>query len=83
MVQIHVILDSENVTLLVSIYENKFKTRFPLWFIQWWRQFGPIPEAFPEKLQKAIKCFATILKIDRHNKKSLYFLHFCKKYKVS
>lgn len=35
-------------------FDKKFVPKIPLWFIQWWQSFGPIPYIYPPGLQPVL-----------------------------
>ena len=75
----------QNETMSHSWFVNfnkDFDSKFPLWFIQWWTQFGSAVEIFPTPLKDCSLNFSIRLKTDTHGAKFTPLLHFIKKYKI-
>ncbi|KAG6658753.1 hypothetical protein CIPAW_04G184200, partial [Carya illinoinensis] len=64
-------------------FDKNFRGKIPLWFNKWWRQFGFIPDIFPEELQRAYKSFIQAIssKLDAYESKFPYCIHFSKRFK--
>ena len=59
-------------------FDKDFNSQFPLWFICWWTQFGPITNIFPKPLTSSFKYFTSFFKTDTHGAKFLATLYFVK-----
>ena len=63
-------------------FNKNFSSQLPLWFTQWWTQFGHITNIFPRSLIDFFKYFVSVYKRNTHGAKFPTILHFVKKYKV-
>ena len=63
-------------------FDKSFIGYLPLWFDQWWTQFGPINDIFPKPLLDAFECFKKFYVVDAHGAKFPTLLHFVKRHKI-
>jgi hypothetical protein len=63
-------------------FDKKFKGTLPIWFLQWWKQFGLIPDILPPLLVDAFHLFKTHLNHKDFDSNFSPILHFAKNYKV-
>ncbi|KAL4627950.1 hypothetical protein ACB092_05G203400 [Castanea dentata] len=54
----------------------------PLWFIQWWNQFGPDIDIFPKPLVDCFNFWKQSFKVNAHNAKFPALLHFVKRFRI-
>ena len=63
-------------------FDKDFNSKFPLWFIRWWTQFGLVVKIFPAPLKDCFQKFSIRFRTNTHGAKFTPLLHFIKKYKV-
>lgn len=63
-------------------FDQKFKSQIPLWFTDWWFNFGPLEAVIPDELLKQIDYFKKVRINKNPDYADLEILHFFSKYKV-
>lgn len=64
---------SWNYSWFISFYQNAYKINFPLWFIQWWNNFGLTDDILPSPHQESYFYLSrTIQKNSFHNSMRFY-----------
>ena len=71
-----------NHFLFIS-FDKNFKGTLPLWFLQWWKQFGPITDILPPLINDAFHLFKTY-HLNYKDFDSIFssILHFVKNYRI-
>jgi len=49
------------------IFDKKFSSTIPTWFLKWWEMFGSVPQIFPKPLQEALRYFSSRFRSSQHN----------------
>ena len=49
------------------MFDKKFRSTIPSWFLKWWEMFGPIPQIFLKPLQDALKYFSSRQNVSAHD----------------
>ena len=49
------------------MFDKKFHSTIPSWFLKWWEMFGPIPQIFLKPLQDALKYFSSRQNVSAHD----------------
>lgn len=63
-------------------FDNKFKSKIPLWFLTWWNKHDPIISILPESLQSQVHFYSKNAKFRLGTKNIPILLLFIIKYKV-
>ena len=63
-------------------FDKNFKGTLPLWFLQWWKQFGLITDILPPLINDAFHLFKTHLNYKDFDSIFPFILHFVKNYRI-
>ena len=63
-------------------FDHKFKSPIPLWFLNWWYDFGPLDSIIPDVLLQQIGYFSKVRTSKNPDVAGQEVLHFFSKYKV-
>nr|POE91018.1 hypothetical protein CFP56_05389 [Quercus suber] len=64
------------------MFDKKFSSQIPSWFLKWWEMFGPVPQIFPEPVQDAIRYFGSKFQVSAHDSQFPAILHMTVKYRI-
>ena len=64
------------------MFDTKFSSLIPSWFLKWWEMFRSVPQIFLEPLQDAFRYFSSRFQANRHNSQFLTILHMTIKYRI-
>ena len=64
------------------MFDKKFRSTIPSWFLKWWEMFGPIPQIFPEPLQDALRYFSSRQSVTTHGSQFPAILHMTIMYRI-
>ena len=64
------------------MFNKKFSSTIPPWFLKWWEMFGPIPQIFPEPLQDALRYFSSRHQASNHGSQFPEILHMTVIYRI-
>ena len=64
------------------MFDKKFSSSIPSWFLKWWEMFGPIPQIFPEPLQDALRYFSSRHQASTHDSQFPAILHMTVMYRI-
>ena len=64
------------------MFNKKFSSTIPPWFLKWWEMFGPIPQIFPEPLQDALRYFSSRHQASNHGSQFPEILQMTVMYRI-
>ena len=64
------------------MFDKKFSSTMPSWFLTWWEMFGSIPQIFLEPLQDALKYFISRFQALNHGSQFPTILHMTIMYRI-
>lgn len=64
------------------MFDKKFSSPVPSWFLKWWEMFGSIPQIFPEPLQDALRYFGSRFQASSHGSQFPAILHMTIMYRI-
>ena len=64
------------------MFDKKFSSQIPSWFLKWWEMFGSVPQIFPGPLQDALRYFSSRFQASSHGSQFSAILHMTVMYKL-
>ena len=64
------------------MFDKKFSSPIPSWFLKWWEMFGSVPQIFPEPLQEALRYFDSRFQASNHGSQFPVILHMTVMYRI-
>ena len=64
------------------MFDKKFSSTIPTWFLKWWEIFESVPQIFPEPFQEALRYFSSRLRSSQHNSQFPSILHLTIRYRI-
>ena len=64
------------------MFDKKFNSPIPTWFLNWWEIFGSVLQIFLEPLHEALRYFSSRFQALGHNSQFLVILHMAIKYRI-
>ena len=64
------------------MFDKKFSSTVPSWFLKWWEMFGSIPQIFPEPLQDALRYFCSKFQASNDGSQFPAILHMTIMYRI-
>ena len=64
------------------MFDKKFSSPIPSWFLKWWEMFGSIPQIFPKPLQDALRYFGSRFQDSHHGSQFPAIMHMTVMYRV-
>ncbi|KAL0015292.1 hypothetical protein SO802_002361 [Lithocarpus litseifolius] len=64
------------------MFDKKFSSPIPTWFLKWWEMFGSVPQIFPDCLQDTLGYFSSRHKLNPHSAQFPAILHMTVKYRI-
>ena len=64
------------------MFDKKFFSIIPSWFLKWWEMFDPIPQILPKPLQDALRYFSSRHNASVHGSQFPTILHMTVMYRI-